>query len=96
MFHSRRTKKKINKLHERALRTVHDDDVSTFNHLLPRDKSFCIHHQNIQRPLIETYKAFQDIFGTRLKELFLRRESTTKLRSKAKLVIPSMNSVLRG
>ena len=47
MFHSRRTNNKINRLHERALRIVYDDDVSTFDQLLAMDKSFCIHHQNI-------------------------------------------------
>ena len=45
MFHSRRTNNKINRLHERALRIVYDDDVSTFDQLLAMDKSFCIHHQ---------------------------------------------------
>ena len=88
MFHSRRTNNKFNKLLERVLRIVYDDEVSTFNQLLAIDKSFCIYHQNIQRPLIEIYKALHDVFGTRLKELFLRRESTIKLRSKAELVIP--------
>ena len=44
MFHSRRTNKKINRLHERALRIVYDDVVSTFDQLLAMDKSFCIHH----------------------------------------------------
>ena len=60
------------------------------------DKSFCIHHQSIQRPLIEIYKALHDISGNKLKELFVRRESTLSLRSKLELVIPSVNSVLKG
>ena len=49
MLHSRRTNSKINRLHERALRIVYDDDVSTVDQLLDMDKSFCIHHRNIQR-----------------------------------------------
>ena len=49
MFHSRRTNNKINMLHERALITVYGDDVSTFDQLHAMDKSFCIHHLNIQR-----------------------------------------------
>ena len=44
MFYSRRTNKKINRLHERALRIVYDDVVSTFDQLLAMDESFCIHH----------------------------------------------------
>ena len=96
MFHSRHTNNKINRLHERALRIVYDDDVSTFGQLVAMDKSFCIHHQNIQRNLIKIYKALHDISGNSLKELFVRRESTISLRSKPELEIPSVNSVLKG
>ena len=96
MFHSRRTNSKINRLHERALRIVYDDDVSTFDQLLTMDKSFCIHHQNIQRPLIEIYKALHNISGNSLKDLFVKRESTISLRTKPELVIPSVSSVLKG
>ena len=95
MFHSRRTNNKINRLHERALRIVYDDDVSTFDQLLAMDKSFCIHHQNIQRLLIEIYKALHDISGNSLKELLVKRESTISLQSKPELVIPSVNSILK-
>ena len=67
MFHSRRTNNKINRLYESALRIVYDDDVSTLGHLLAMDKSFCIHHQNIQRLFIEIYKVLPDILGSSLK-----------------------------
>ena len=96
MFHSRRTNNKINRFQERALRIVYDDNVSTFDQLLAMDKSFCIHQQNIQRLLMEIYKALHDISGNSLKELFVKRESTISLRSKPELVIPSVNSVLKG
>ena len=61
MFHSRCTNNKINMLHERALRIVYDNDVSTFDQLRAMEKSFCIHQQNIQRLLIEIYRALYDI-----------------------------------
>ena len=96
MFHSRRTNNKINRLHERALRIVYDDDVSTFDQLLAMDKSFCIHHQNIQRLLTEIYKALHDISGKSLTELFVKRESTISLWSKPELLIASVNSVLKS
>ena len=96
MFHSQRTNNKINRLHERVLSIVYDDDVSTFDQLLAMDKFFCIHHQNIQRLLIEIYKAPHDISGDSLKELLVKTESTISLRSKSELVIPSVNSILKG
>ena len=67
MLHSLRTNNKINMLHERALRIVYDDDVSTFHQLLAMDKSFCIQHQNIQGLLIEIYKALHGTSGNSLK-----------------------------
>ena len=96
MFHSRLTNNKINRLHERALRAIYDDYISTFDQLLAMSQSFCIHHQNIQRFLTEIYKAFHDISGNSLKELYVKKESTISLRSKPELVIPSVNSVLKG
>ena len=60
------------------------------------DKSFRIHHQNIQRLLTEIYKALHDNSGKSLKELFVKRESTISLQSKPELVIPSVNFFLKG
>ena len=79
MFHSQRTNNKINRLHERAIRTVYDDDILTFDQLLAMDKPFCIHHQNIQRLLIEIYMALHDISGNSLKELFVKKECSLNL-----------------
>ena len=96
MFHGPRTNNKITRLHERALRIIKDDGVSTFDQLLAMDKSFCIHHQNIQRLLTEIYSALHDISGNSFKELFVKRESTINLRSKPDLVISPVNSVLKS
>ena len=87
---------KINRLHERALRTAYDDDVSAFDKLLAMAKYFCIHHQNIQRLLVEICKAVHDNPVNSLKELFFRRESTINLRSKPDLVISPVNSGFKG
>ena len=96
MFDSRRTNHKINRLHEAALGIVYDDDVSTFDQLLVMDKSFYIHHQNIQRLLAEICKTLHDISGNSLEELFVKRGSTISLRYKSELVIPFVNSILRA
>ena len=58
MFYSKTANNKINKLHERALRLVYDDYVSTFKELLEKDNSFNIHRYNIQTLCIELYKDF--------------------------------------
>ena len=58
MFYSKTANNKINKLHERALRLVYDDYVSTFKELLEKDNSFNIHRYNIQTLCIELCKVF--------------------------------------
>ena len=55
MFHDRRENHKINRLHKRALRNVYKDDISSFDELLIKDKSFRIHNRNIQSLAIELF-----------------------------------------
>ena len=69
MFHNRTLNNKINKLHERALRLVYNDQKSTFKDLLNMDQSFTIHERNLQR-VIKSYNSkfsmetliFSDVF----------------------------------
>ena len=93
MFYGRLTNNKINRLHERALRIVYNDYESTFEQLLINDKSFCIHHQNIHKLMIEIYKTLNDIDNT-YSNIFVRISHNVNLRSKPDLLIPSVKSVL--
>ena len=56
MFHNRTLNNRINKIHERALRLVYNDEESSFENLLLKDNSFTIHERNIQTLAIELYK----------------------------------------
>ena len=53
MFCSRKMNIKINHIHERVLRIVYNDYVSTFNELLIKDKTVCVHHRNLQQLAIK-------------------------------------------
>ena len=53
MLHSRIMNSKIIRIHERALRLVYSDYVSSFHKLLKKDQSFAIHHKDIQCLAIE-------------------------------------------
>ena len=87
--------KKIKTLFQRVLRIVSDDNASTFGQLLDKERSFCIHPQNIQGLLIETCEALNDNSGSIVKELFVRNGCTINLQSKPELVIPSVNNILK-
>ena len=56
MFHTIELNRKINYIHERALRIVYRDNSSSFIELPKKDNSVFIHYRNIQSLAIELYK----------------------------------------
>ena len=56
MFCSRQLNRKMNHIHERALRLVYNDYESSFDELLIKDNTVSIHHRNIQYVAVEMYK----------------------------------------
>ena len=70
MIHNRKLNKKINKVHERALRVVYGDHKTSFSELLNIDKSVTIHQRNLQYLLIEIYKVKKGISPTIVNEIF--------------------------
>ena len=83
MFHRRQINDKINKLHERALRIVYNVTVTSVDELLVEDKTFTIHHQNIQSLAIEMYKTVNNLPRGNLSEFFVRSNHNDNLRSRS-------------
>ena len=77
MLHSKTLNNKINRIHERALRTVYSDYNSSFNELLDKDKdgSFSIHQRNVQSLAIEIYKYLHGLSPAILSEVFKVNET---------------------
>ena len=97
MFHNRSLNNKLNKLHERSLRMVYDDDKSSFQDLLSRDGAYTIHERNIQSLAIECYKASRNIGPSLLNDIFKVTEyQGPNLRNKGEFVRPSISSVHFG
>ena len=90
MFHNSR----INKLHERALRMVYQDYVSSFTELLEKDKSTTIHNRNIQLIATELFKVKNGLSPAFMNEIFVEnaqhyydlRKKTEFKRNKVKTV----------
>ena len=95
MFHGRQINDKINELHERAPRIIYNDTVMSFENLLIKDKSFTIHHQNIQLLAIEIYKAIHNLPGGNLSERFVRNNHNYNLRSESELLLPNVSTVFK-
>ena len=56
MFSPRAVNHKINRLHERGLRALLNDETSTFNDMLSKSNDTTIHVKNIQKLVIEFRK----------------------------------------
>ena len=85
MFHSRTMNGKIDRIHERALRLVYSDYVSSFDELLKKDH---IHLRNIQMLAIELYKVFHGLSPSIMKDVFhFNTNIPYNLRSRSKLYI---------
>ena len=75
MLHSRRLNNKINRFHERALRTVYSHYNSSFNELLDKDGSFTIHQRNVQSLTIEIYKYLHRLSTAIISQFFKVNET---------------------
>ena len=77
---------KINCIHERALRIVYSDHVSTFDELIKKDRSVSIHDRNIQSLANELYKFFHGLSPSIMKNVFhLNTNIPPNLRSRSEL-----------
>ena len=91
MNHNKSINKKINNLHERALRLIYCDHSSDFQELPQRDTSVTIDQRNIQALAIMTYKIVNNIAPTIVSELFSFSNVNYNLRSGSQFHQPSAN-----
>ena len=96
VFHGRQINDKINRLYERALRIVYNDTITFFEELLVKDKTFTIHHQNIQSLAIEICKAMNNLPGGNLSEFFVRNNHNYNLLSRSELTVSRTNTIFKG
>ena len=97
MFHDRGLNNKINNIHERALRFVYRDDVSSFGNLLKRDNSVTIHHRNIHTLATELYKVNSGEATDIISDIFVKNNNVGRiLRSNNPFFLPQVNTVHFG
>ena len=96
MNHNKSINKKINNLHERALRLIYCDHSSNFREVLQRNNSVKIHQQNIQALAIMMYRAVNKIAPTIVSELFSFSNVNYSLRNGSQFHQPSANTLWNG
>ena len=96
MFCSRKMNNKINHIHERALRLVYQDYVTSFEDLLKKDNSLTFHQRNIHQVAIEMFKVKHDLSPPFMKEIFTCTSNDKGTRSGDTFVRPGVGSVYKG
>ena len=72
VFHGRKLNSWINRIHEKALRIVYQDYLSSFAELLEKDNSTTIHNKNIQLLPIELFKKKKRLLPLSMREIFVK------------------------
>ena len=64
--------------------------------MLVKDKTFTMHHQNIQSLAIEMYKTVNNLPGGNLSEFFVRNNHNYNLHFRSELPVPGISTVYKG
>ena len=76
MFHSRKLNNKINKLHERCLRIVYNNNTSTYDELLETGNSVSVRFRNVQPLAIKLYRVVNGFSPDIMKDVFPLNENS--------------------
>ena len=96
MFHNRTLNSKIDKLQERALRIVYQDNVSSFEELLKKDNSARVHQRNLKTLATEIYKIKNNLSPQIIQDIFPQEKKIYTLRNKNHLTLSNSKSVSYG
>ena len=72
MFHSRKLNNMINRLHEKGLRLIYSDRVSSYEELLDKDNYVPIHQNNLRNLANELFKTYTGMVPQIIIEVFPR------------------------
>ena len=94
-FCSRKSNRKINQVHERALRIAYNDYCTDFHDLLKNTNSETKHVRNVKKVAVEMFKIQNNMSKYLLSENFVRREFENT-RSGINFEVPNRNTVFKG
>ena len=92
MCHNRTMNNKINRLHDRCLFIVYNDNKSSFQELLDKDKGVTIHIKNERASAIEMFKVSNKYSNSLMSGIFDKRNN----RNLSEFVRPNVRSVFNG
>ena len=80
MFCCKTANNRINQLHKRALRVLHNNYTATFEDLLEKSEEVTVHCSNLQKLMNETFECTNYISSAFLTESFTTKEINYDLR----------------
>ena len=95
MCHSRTVNNKINKLHERCLRIVYNDEKLSFKELSQTDKSVPTHIKNLQVLATEMLKVYRNLSPLIVRQFFQSKNNDYNLRQFSQFVLPLCKSSIQ-
>ena len=97
MFHSRKLKSRVIKIHERVLGIVYQDYAFSFTELLEKDNSTTIQKRNIQLLATELFKVKNGLSPPFTKEIFVENaQHCHDLRKKTEFKRNNVKTVYNG
>ena len=96
MLHSRQKNNKTKHLHERFMRLIHNDKLSSYEELLEKDGSVSIHHKNIQSLAIEMFQIKHGHSPEIVSDIFTQTTQHYNFRQNRDFRIRSVKSVYHG
>ena len=96
MFHSWGINNKINQIHERVLRIIYKNKLSSIPDSLDKDNSVTIHHRNIRILVTETFKVLHGLSPPLINYVFMERNCNYDLQGGNFLNRRRVNSVRFG
>ena len=89
MFSTREVNYKINRLHERGLRALLNDETSTFDDMLSKSNDTTIHVKNIQKLMTEFYKYLYGLSAPVMKGVFTKKILKYNLQNCTQTLLPN-------
>ena len=96
MLYSCQNNNKIEELHERCLRLIHNDKLSSYEEPLEKDGSVSIHHKNIQSLAIEMFQIKHGQSPEIVSDIFTQTTQHYNFRQNRDFRIRSVKSVYHG
>ncbi len=88
--------KKIEKIQERALRSMVKDQIGTYEQLLEKSNYATLHIRRLRIILTEVFKSLNNLNPSFMKEMFNVKETCYNLRGSSLMYLPSFNKIMYG